>query len=71
MKIKLNITGMHCTACAMNIDEELEDVAGVKRVKTSYAKQSAEVEYDPAVASVESLIDAVSTAGYRALVQEK
>lgn len=71
MKIKLRVAGMHCTACAMNIDEELEDVGGVKRAKTSYAKQSVEVEYDPAIVSVQALINAVSTAGYAATVLEK
>ena len=71
MKIKLKIAGMHCTACALNIDEELEDVSGVQRAKTNYARQSVEVEYDPAVASVQALIDAVSTAGYTARMEEK
>lgn len=70
MKTTLSITGMHCSSCAMSIDGELEDVPGVKRAKTSYAKQAAEVEYDPAVASVDAMIQAVSAAGYRANVRE-
>ncbi|HUQ84878.1 MAG TPA: heavy-metal-associated domain-containing protein [Candidatus Limnocylindrales bacterium] len=45
-KIKLKIAGMHCTSCAMNIDGELEDTAGVKEAKTNYAKQCAEVTFD-------------------------
>lgn len=71
MKLKLDISGMHCTMCAINIDEELEELAGVKRAKTSYAKQISEVEFDPAVAPIESLIQAVSAAGYEARVREK
>ena len=38
-KIKLQIQGMHCSSCAMNIDFDLEDLDGVKSAKTSYAKQ--------------------------------
>ena len=70
MKTKLSIMGMHCSSCAMSIDDELEDVLGVKRASTSYAKQTAEVEYDPAVASIGSLIRAVSAAGYSASIKE-
>ncbi len=66
MKTTLVIEGMHCTSCAMSIDEELEEVHGVKRAKTSYAKQAAEVEYDPALASIDALVQAVSAAGYHA-----
>ncbi len=55
-KIKLNIFGMHCTSCAMNIDGELEDSEGVKESKTNYAKQVTEVTFDPEVTSVEKLV---------------
>lgn len=41
MKVTLAIEGMHCTSCAMTIDEELEDLPGVKRAKTSYARERA------------------------------
>ena len=54
--IKLNISGMHCTSCAMNIDGELEDTEGVKEAKTNYAKQVTEVTFDPEKISVEKMI---------------
>ena len=44
VKKKLKIDGMHCTSCAMNIDFGLEDLEGIKSVKTRYAKQECEVE---------------------------
>lgn len=56
VKKKLNIFGMHCTSCAMNIDFELEDTEGVKEVKTSYAKQETEVAFDPDKVSIEKMI---------------
>lgn len=66
MKTTLAIKGMHCSSCAMSIDEELEEVPGVTRAKTSYARQRSEVEYDPNEATFETLIAAVVRAGYEA-----
>lgn len=58
-KIKLNIMGMHCTSCAMNIDGELEDTEGVKEAKTNYAKQVTEVTFDPEKISVNKIISII------------
>lgn len=59
--IKLNIFGMHCTSCAMNIDGELEDTEGVKEAKTNYAKQVTEVTFDPEEVSINKLISVIRT----------
>ena len=45
-QITFKIDGMHCTSCAMNIDGELEDIKGVIRAETSYAKSKTTVTYD-------------------------
>lgn len=58
-KIKLNIFGMHCTACAMNIDGELEDAEGVKEAKTNYAKQQTEVTFNPQKINPEKIISII------------
>ena len=71
--IKLNIFGMHCTSCAMNIDGELEDTEGVKEAKTNYAKQQTEVTYDPEKISVDKMISIIRgiEENYDAEVAEK
>ena len=69
MKVTLAIEGMHCTSCAMTIDEELEDLPGVKRAKTSYARGTSDVEYDPDAVAVEALVGAVKAAGYTAALR--
>lgn len=61
--IKLKITGMHCTSCAMNIDGELEDM-GVKEVKTSYAKNETSVTFDEGNISIENIFEAIQKLGY-------
>ena len=57
---------MHCTACAMNIDFELEDTPGVKSAKTNYAKALTEVEYDPDILDEKKIEAIIKKAGYTA-----
>ena len=45
-KLIFKINGMHCTACAMNIDGDLEDTEGIQEASTNYAKQITEVSYN-------------------------
>lgn len=66
MKAKLKITGMHCTSCAMNIDMDLEDMEGVKNVKTSYARQECEIEFDNEKVSIEEVRITIKKTGYQA-----
>jgi P-type Cu+ transporter len=65
-KIKLKINGMHCTACAMNIDFDLEDLDGVKVAKTNYAKQLTEIEFDESKIGQDLLVATVKKTGYSA-----
>lgn len=68
VKKKLKIEGMHCTSCAMNIDFDLEDLEGVKSVKTSYAKQETEIEIDEEKVDDKKVIETIIKTGYRAKV---
>ena len=63
-EVILEIEGMHCTSCAMNIDGELEDLEGVISADTSYAKANVKVSYDPEKVSRKDMIKAVKKAGY-------
>jgi Cu+-exporting ATPase len=63
-KIKLDIEGMHCSSCAMNIDFDLEDLSGVKSAKTSYAKQYTEVEFDEEKISESEIAAQIKKTGY-------
>jgi len=69
-KIKLQITGMHCTACVMNIDGELEDTAGVNSASTNYAKQTSEVEFNPEDITEDKIIKIIDSLGYSASLQK-
>jgi len=63
-KIRLEIMGMHCSSCAMNIDFDLEDLNGVKSSKTSYVKQFTEVEFDERKISESEVAAQIKKTGY-------
>jgi copper chaperone CopZ len=58
----LTINGMSCGHCVASVRRALEDVEGVRVESVTIG--SAVVDYDPAVASRERIIEAVSDAGY-------
>lgn len=64
IKQKLKIEGMHCASCAMNIDEELEELEGVQESKTSYRKQTTEVSFDESRTGLAQIDQAIRGLGY-------
>lgn len=64
--VRLATTGMHCGSCAMLIDMTLEDVTGVRSVKTEYASGTTEVTFDPEAVDVDGIVAAVRAIGYDA-----
>lgn len=66
VKKKLKIVGMHCSSCAMNLDFELEDLEGVNKSQTNYAKQETEIEFDEEKVKIQKLIETIKKTGYTA-----
>lgn len=66
--IKLKIDGMHCSSCAMMIDGDLEDVGGVKKASTKFAKSETEVEFDEGEVDIQKILETVKSSGYTAKV---
>jgi copper chaperone len=62
--ITLKIKGMSCQHCVMSITKALKDLKGVKDVKVSLEKGSAEVNYDDKLVTLSQMKDAVVDAGY-------
>ncbi len=65
-KKMFKISGMHCTACAMSIDGELEDSEGIKNANTNYAKSQTEVEFDDKKISDKQIVKIIEKTGYLA-----
>ena len=62
--LTLQIVGMHCTSCAMNIDFELEDLDGVQSANTNYAKAVTKVTFDPKKITVDMLSNTIRKLKY-------
>ena len=66
IKQTLRIKGMHCTSCGMSIDMDLEELPGVKEAKTSFARSTTEVVFDPARVNLDTIIGTIRESGYEA-----
>ncbi|GAB7118777.1 heavy metal translocating P-type ATPase [Natrinema sp. JCM 9743] len=60
----IGITDMSCANCAETNETALESVPGVIDAEVNYATDEATVAYNPADASLESLYEAIESAGY-------
>lgn len=63
-KVKLKIEGMHCAACAGNVERALLKVEGVNSATVSVMTNKAIIETDDSV-DEDSLKKAVSHVGYK------
>lgn len=63
-EIVLKIKGMSCQHCVVSISKALKDLKGIKDVKVSLEKGSAEVNYDDKLVTLSHMKDAVVDAGY-------
>jgi Cu+-exporting ATPase len=62
--IDLPIRGMTCASCVATIERGLHRVPGVQTAAVDLAAAKATVTYDPAIAQVNDLIQAIEEAGY-------
>lgn len=67
-QITFNISGMHCSSCAMNIDGELEDISGVIRAETSYARAQTVITYVPSKVKPQQLKKVIESLDYVVLL---
>jgi len=69
MKTTFPIVGMHCASCAKLIEKKLLKTPGVSEAAVNYGSEQASVEYDPSVSSPEVFGAAVSSLGYKAIIE--
>jgi Cu+-exporting ATPase len=65
MKITLNIGGMDCAACAMNISHGLKKQVGVIDADVNYANGKAYVEFDEAKIDEKKIKEVVKKSGFK------
>jgi Cu+-exporting ATPase len=63
-KVRARIGGLHCSLCTGTIEKALGRLPGVDKVAVSLTHEQALVEYDPAVARPEQLLQTLRDIGY-------
>jgi len=63
-KIIVDIDGIHCADCALNIERSVEHLPGVLSAEVSYVLSSATVYYDPHRVEEEKIKKAITQPGY-------
>jgi len=63
-KIIVDIDGIHCADCALNIEHSVEHLPGVLSAEVSYVLSSATVYYDPHRVEEEKIKKAITQPGY-------
>jgi Cu2+-exporting ATPase len=62
--IELSVPTVHCGSCKLNIEEQLEDVPGVRASTVDLGAKRVAVDYDGAIVDVATIADAIEAAGY-------
>ncbi len=64
IKKTFKIEGMDCTGCAVMIDDVLEEMPGVLKSQTNYAKSQVEVEFEEDKIVVEDIASGIENGGF-------
>ena len=67
--VVLKIDGMHCVACSLNIDSELEDLPGVITSTTNYASSTTVVTVTQDVNVLPQVKKSIEKFGYQVTSQ--
>ncbi|GMN98887.1 heavy metal translocating P-type ATPase [Parageobacillus thermoglucosidasius] len=70
-KVMLDIEGMTCAACAARIEKGLQRMEGVERATVNLATNSAVVEYNEGIISVEAILEKIKKLGYKGQVRKE
>jgi len=65
-KIILNISGMHCASCAVNIENALRKEAGVKSANVNFASEKLYLEFEDTEIDIIKVKNVIEKLGYKA-----
>lgn len=63
---KLNISGMHCSACSSTIEKNLEKIEGIKNIKINAVSGRAKISYEGSCISEQKIIELITSYGFPA-----
>ena len=63
------IKGMSCESCTQHVNSEISKVKGVVAFQTSYENANSIVRFDNSKTSIDSIINAINSTGYKVVSQ--
>lgn len=64
MKQEFSIKGMSCKHCVAKVEEGIQSLPGIQKVKINLKKENGVVKYDEAQISAQQIADKVTEVGY-------
>ncbi|XP_061755705.1 copper-transporting ATPase 1 [Nerophis ophidion] len=69
--LKMSVQGMTCHSCTTTIEGKIGKLKGIEKIKVTLESQEAAIVYLPFLISVQTIIDQISLAGFKACVKNK
>ncbi|XP_014901034.1 copper-transporting ATPase 1 [Poecilia latipinna] len=69
--LKLSIEGMTCHSCTTTIEGKIGKLKGIKKIKVVLDSQEATVVYLPYLTTIQTIIEQIGVAGFKAFVKSK
>lgn len=66
-KVEFKIEGMTCTGCEHHVKSEINKLKGITEVTVSYEKGNAIVFFDDKQTTINDIIEAINSTGYKAI----
>ena len=63
--VDIGVGGMSCASCVARLESALSRISGTERVAVNLATERATITYDPAIANVSELTQAIEDLGYQ------
>ncbi|KAK9466481.1 E1-E2 ATPase-domain-containing protein [Lipomyces arxii] len=68
--IKIKVYGMTCSSCTLSVETALRQLPGVQDAVVALATEEAKVVFSPSEVGIRDLVDAISDAGFDALLAD-
>ncbi|HLD34341.1 MAG TPA: heavy metal translocating P-type ATPase, partial [Patescibacteria group bacterium] len=69
-EIKLNIGGLKCQSCVVNIEHELKKFPEIKSASVNLATETAYIEYEHGAIELETIVKTIERLGYKVIRDE-
>lgn len=70
-EVLMLIEGMHCIACARNLEKALKKEQGIIWVKVDFLTGKARVKYDPLLTNLSGIVEIIKKLGHKVKIEEE